>query len=158
MSDDIRMQMALEELDGDDAEARLAAITQLGEVGDRSLAAKLVGLLREDDPAVRAAAEETLRKIGGLPIVQALLELLHDDSLPDRMLVITLGEDLIKAFAREVHDGLAAKLAAAVMQLTIIERLLTRDPERVASEIQELKQLTSLASQEARNIIMNLKR
>ena len=158
MADDIRMQMALEDLDGGDAEARLAAIALLGEAGDRSLATKLVGLLREDDASVRAATDKALRKIGGLPVVQAILEVLHDDSLPDRMLVISLAEDLIKGFAREVHDGLAAKLAAAVMQLTIIERLLTRDPERVTSEIQELKQLTSLASQEARNIIMNLKR
>ena len=157
MDDDLRVQMALDDLDSDDTATRTAAMGTLGQYRYRPAAARLVDALRDEDASVREAAAASLAKLGGLTIMPSLLNLLREDNLPDREVVVRLGEETIDRFAHEVHDGAAAKLAAAVMQVAIIERFLERDPSRIPDELAELKQLTSQASQEVRNIITDLR-
>jgi signal transduction histidine kinase len=157
MDEDIRVQMAFDDMDSDDTLTRVAAMETLGQFKYRPAVPKIIEALRHPDASVRQKAVDSLVTMGGIAILPALFNLLRDDNLPDREAVIRLGEETVDRFAHEVHDGVAAKLAAAVMQVTIIERYLERDPSRIPGELAQLKQLTSAASQEVRSIITNLR-
>jgi len=53
-------------------------------------------------------------------------------------LVLTAQEDLRREIARQMHDGPAQSLTNIVLQAQIVDRLLTKDPERAAPEVQSL--------------------
>jgi HEAT repeat protein len=108
MSEDIRLQMALEDLSSSDAETRLAAMQMLGQARHRPAIPALVAALSDADANIRAAADEALRKIGGLASLSLLLDLLRTDDLPEKARIIDLSHELIRGFWRELHDGAAA--------------------------------------------------
>ncbi len=154
---DTRIQQALTDLNSANTEKRIAAIKTLEQTQCADAVPELIEALCDEEADVRAAANSALQAIGGLAILPGLFNLLRNDDLKDKERVIQLGETTLRHFARDVHDGAAAKLAAAVMQVAIVGRLMELDPEQVPAEFRQLKALTGQASREVRNIIRNLK-
>jgi signal transduction histidine kinase len=58
--------------------------------------------------------------------------------------------------AREIHDGLQQSLAAKLMKISLIERLLTIDPSKVPAELAALKRSLQQDIQEIRHSVLAL--
>ncbi|KAB2953644.1 histidine kinase [Heliorestis acidaminivorans] len=71
--------------------------------------------------------------------------------------VILAQEDERRRVAREIHDGPAQVMSSIVMQAELCERLLDLAPDRVRSELQELKGLVKTNLLEVRKIIYDLR-
>ncbi|MDX6739875.1 sensor histidine kinase [Actinocorallia sp. A-T 12471] len=63
-----------------------------------------------------------------------------------------VGEERIR-FARDLHDVLGHSLQAVALRAELAERLLPRDPERVAKELAEIQAMARGAVQEMREIV-----
>ena len=63
-----------------------------------------------------------------------------DETMPPavRRLVLSAQEDLRREIARQLHDGPAQSLTNIVLQAQIVDRLLSRDPEAAAIEVEGL--------------------
>jgi two-component system sensor histidine kinase DegS len=63
-----------------------------------------------------------------------------DETMPPavRRLVLSAQEDLRREIARQLHDGPAQSLTNIVLQAQIVDRLLSRDPEAAATEVEGL--------------------
>lgn len=59
--------------------------------------------------------------------------------------------------AREIHDGPAQTLAGVVLKLDVCQRLLQRDPERLAPELRAISEAARLSLQDVRKTIFNLR-
>ena len=59
--------------------------------------------------------------------------------------------------ARELHDSVSQTVFSITLQTRAAERLLERDPERVRSQLELLKELTQSALQEMRGLIAHLR-
>jgi len=59
--------------------------------------------------------------------------------------------------AREIHDGLLQSLAAKLMRVDLCQRLLEREPARVAAELAELRESLRADIHEVRRSILNLR-
>lgn len=66
--------------------------------------------------------------------------LVADETMPPavRRLVLSAQEDLRREIARQLHDGPAQSLTNIVLQAQIVDRLLSRDPEAAAAEVEGL--------------------
>jgi len=64
----------------------------------------------------------------------------NDETMPPavRRLVLSAQEDLRREIARQLHDGPAQSLTNIVLQAQIVDRLLSRNPEAAAAEVEDL--------------------
>ena len=53
-------------------------------------------------------------------------------------MILTAQEDMRREIARQMHDGPAQSLTNIVLQAQIVERLMSKDPARAASEVTQL--------------------
>ena len=53
-------------------------------------------------------------------------------------MILTAQEDLRREIARQMHDGPAQSLTNIVLQAQIVDRLMTKAPEKAAAEVQQL--------------------
>jgi len=76
----------------------------------------------------------------GARSLDALGSVADDGAMPPavRRLVLAAQEDLRREIARQLHDGPAQSLTNIVLQAQIVDRLLSRDPEAAAPEVQGL--------------------
>lgn len=63
-----------------------------------------------------------------------------------------VGEERMR-FARDLHDVLGHSLQAVALRAELAERLLARDPERVAGELAEIQRMARGAVQEVRDVV-----
>jgi len=63
-----------------------------------------------------------------------------------------VGEERLR-FARDLHDVLGHSLQAVALRAELAERLLDRDPERVAKELAEIQKMARGAVQEVRDVV-----
>lgn len=63
-----------------------------------------------------------------------------------------VGEERMR-FARDLHDVLGHSLQAVALRAELAERLLDRDPERVAKELAEIQKMARGAVQEVRDVV-----
>lgn len=89
----LRSQAAAERLadlagPGNPLRLRLAAIDAVGEIGDPAAATMLVDVLREGPPALHGAAATALSYLGGLDVVDELLEMVKADRSASRHPVV----------------------------------------------------------------------
>ena len=85
-----------------------------------------------DDGAADASSGRTaLENLGAM---------VESGSMPPAVsrLVLSVQEDLRREIARSMHDGPAQSLTNIVLQAQIVDRLLARDPEQAAPEVQAL--------------------
>src|SRR5260370_1098986 len=71
---------------------------------------------------------------------ETLGAMVESGSMPPAVsrLVLSVQEDLRREIARSMHDGPAQSLTNIVLQAQIVDRLLARDPEQAAPEVQAL--------------------
>ncbi len=62
-----------------------------------------------------------------------------------------------KELARDLHDGPAQRLAAIVMQVEILRKLVARDPSRLPAELDALEGLARRANREVRTLQFQLR-
>ena len=77
---------------------------------------------------------------GGGGSLDAIGSVANDEAMPPavRRLVLSAQEDLRREIARQLHDGPAQSLTNIVLQAQIVDRLLSRDPEAAATEVEGL--------------------
>jgi two-component system, NarL family, sensor histidine kinase DegS len=100
----------------------------------------------EPSGASGASSSETTPDSGGSQrdgtagSLDALGSVADHEAMPPavRRLVLTGQEDLRREIARQLHDGPAQSLTNIVLQAQIVDRLLTRDPEAAATEVEGL--------------------
>jgi two-component system sensor histidine kinase DegS len=114
--------------------------------GKRRSATRLADATRAHAAAARALAGVPAKSsrtktaeeaAGGMP-----LDLSIEQGAPmppgvSRM-ILTAQEDMRREIARQMHDGPAQSLTNIVLQAQIVERLLTRDPDKATGEVHEL--------------------
>ncbi len=85
----------------------------------------------EDGAAELASGRTALENLGAM---------VESGSMPPAVsrLVLSVQEDLRREIARSMHDGPAQSLTNIVLQAQIVDRLLARDPEQAAPEVQAL--------------------
>lgn len=66
-------------------------------------------------------------------------------------------EEARHQLARELHDGPVQRVAAISMQLEFIKALMSRQPDRAVTELEQLKQVAKQASQEMRTLLFTLR-
>ena len=71
--------------------------------------------------------------------------------------VIKAQEEERRRVARDIHDGPAQMMANAVLQVEIVERLLSQDPSAASSELKDLKRIINDSLKELRRIIFDLR-
>src|SRR5665811_2329368 len=98
------------------AAVRMAAANTLGELNDPQAVNWLVNLLRDADPAVRAAASHNLQRLGWRPTneSQRTLQVLASGNLRQ---VADLGAEAIAPLAEVMRNGAPDKQLQAVKAL-----------------------------------------
>ncbi|HEX8025974.1 MAG TPA: histidine kinase [Candidatus Limnocylindrales bacterium] len=88
--------------------------------------------------AGRTAADEIDSE--GKPKIENLSQLVDSGVMPPAVsrLVLAAQEDLRREIARQMHDGPAQSLTNIVLQAQIVDRLLTKDPDKAAPEVEAL--------------------
>jgi len=71
--------------------------------------------------------------------------------------VIKAQEEERRRVARDIHDGPAQMMANAILQLEIVERLISEDPPRALEEIRDLRKAITECLREIRRIIFDLR-
>jgi len=76
----------------------------------------------------------------GKPKIENLSQLVDSGVMPPAVsrLVLAAQEDLRREIARQMHDGPAQSLTNIVLQAQIVDRLLTKDPDKAAPEVESL--------------------
>ncbi|WP_432353465.1 sensor histidine kinase [Sporosarcina sp. A2] len=59
--------------------------------------------------------------------------------------------------ARDLHDTLGQKLSLIGLKSDLVGKLITRDPERAARELQDIRQTASVALNEVRELVSNMR-
>lgn len=59
--------------------------------------------------------------------------------------------------ARDLHDTLGQKLSLIGLKSDLVGKLITRDPERAAKELQDIRQTASVALNEVRELVSNMR-
>jgi signal transduction histidine kinase len=71
--------------------------------------------------------------------------------------IIALQDEMNKKTARDLHDGPAQMLGAMMMNVEFILKLYDREPERVPSELQELRAAAAKTLDQVRNAMFQLR-
>jgi len=71
--------------------------------------------------------------------------------------IIRAQEEERKRVAREIHDGPAQSMANVVLRMEFCEKLMDVDPNKVGSELKELKDIVRKNLQDVRKIIFDLR-
>lgn len=83
--------------------------------------------------------------------------ILQNEVRQGRNEVLLNEEESRHKLARDLHDGPIQRVAAIVMQAEFIRALLKRQPDRVASELDQLQQNARQAAQEMRTLLFTLR-
>ena len=82
---------------------------------------------------------------------------LYQELREERDRLITVEEDMRKRLARDLHDGPTQLVAAVVMRLRFIEKLLEREPDMVDDELAETEALAEQAMRQLRTMLFELR-
>jgi signal transduction histidine kinase len=82
---------------------------------------------------------------------------LYQELREERDRLITVEEDVRKRLARELHDGPTQLVAAVMMRLQFIYKLMERAPEQVDAELREAEGLAEQAMRQLRTMLFELR-
>ena len=82
---------------------------------------------------------------------------LYQELREERDRLITVEEDVRKRLARDLHDGPTQLVAAAMMRLQFIYKLMERAPEQVEVELHEVEALAERAMRQLRTMLFELR-
>lgn len=82
---------------------------------------------------------------------------LYQDLRGERDRLITVEEDVRKRLARDLHDGPTQLVAAVMMRLQFIYKLMERAPDQVEAELHETEALAERAMRQLRTMLFELR-
>lgn len=82
---------------------------------------------------------------------------LYQNLLEEKERIIEVEEDARKQLSRDLHDGPTQSVAAIAMRINYIRRLLEREPDQVAMELQKVEDLARRTSKEIRHMLFTLR-
>ena len=82
---------------------------------------------------------------------------LYQELREERDRLITVEEDVRKRLARDLHDGPTQLVAAAMMRLQFIYKLMERAPDQVEVELHEVELLAERAMRQLRTMLFELR-
>jgi two-component system, NarL family, sensor histidine kinase DegS len=115
--------------------------------------------LETSPPSVSKPGEAPSNDGGTARSLDAVGAIANDGSMPPavRRLVLSAQEDLRREIARQLHDGPAQSLTNIVLQAQIVDRLLSRDPEAAALEVQGLIAMVQRTLDATKNFIFDIR-
>jgi signal transduction histidine kinase len=102
-----------------------------------------------DKELLLALAAQSAVAVRNSQLYQALRE--------ERDRLITVEEDVRKRLARDLHDGPTQLVAAIMMRLQFIYKLMERSPEQVDTELRETEGLAERAMRQLRTMLFELR-
>jgi signal transduction histidine kinase len=82
---------------------------------------------------------------------------LYQELRRERDRIIAVEEDIRRRLARDLHDGPAQLLAAIIINIEFIFKLLDREPDKAWSELQNLMPLAQKAMRQLRTLLFDLR-
>ena len=82
---------------------------------------------------------------------------LYQDLKRERDRLIAVEEDIRRRLARDLHDGPAQLLTAIIISIEFVQRLMAREPDRVAEELDNLVPLAQKALRQVRTLLFDLR-
>lgn len=113
--------------------------------------------LRHTTAPFTAPEVEILQALTSYATVALLNQDLTREVNKDRMDMATAEEHARHWLAREIHDGLAQKLAAITMNLDFIKRMMAHNPDEAAQELDKLGDMYKRANYDVRTLLGELK-
>lgn len=100
---------------------------------------------------------ESLRVIGTQATIALQNAVLYQNLMDEKDRIIQLQENARKDLVRDLHDIPTQTIAAVAMRLAIIPKMMERDPEKVVSEVEMIRQMTLRATEEIRHVMFKLR-
>jgi GAF domain-containing protein len=82
---------------------------------------------------------------------------MYQELREERDRLITVEEDVRKRLARNLHDGPTQLVAAAMMRLQFIYKLMARAPDQVEAELHQVEDLAERAMRQLRTMLFELR-
>jgi signal transduction histidine kinase len=117
----------------------------------------LLVFAREDTTAFTQDEASIINALGQYATVAFVNRELEADVQQDRVNLAKAEESARHWLAREIHDGLAQKLAAIVMNTEFIKRMIEHDPEAAKKELDKLGEIFKRANYDVRTLLGELK-
>jgi signal transduction histidine kinase len=82
---------------------------------------------------------------------------LYQQVVAERDRILAVEEQVRHELARELHDGPSQILSSIIMGLKFLREVMTREPERTETELNELDQQANLALRQLRDMLFDLR-
>lgn len=82
---------------------------------------------------------------------------LYQELLEEKERIAEVHEEARKKLARDLHDGPTQSVSAIAMRLGLVRRMLERDPDQVATELQKIEELAYRTTKEIRHMLFTLR-
>jgi signal transduction histidine kinase len=82
---------------------------------------------------------------------------LYQELKRERDRIVAVEEEIRRRLARDIHDGPAQMLAAIIVNIEFIRRLLDREPDKVLNELDNLMPLAHKALRQLRTLLFDLR-
>lgn len=100
---------------------------------------------------------ELLTAIGSQATIALQNSHLYQNLLDERDKLIDAEEEARKKLARDLHDGPTQDVAAIAMRMSIIQKLLERNPSEVPNELRKIEDLARKTTKEIRHMLFTLR-
>jgi len=100
---------------------------------------------------------ELLTAIGSQATIALQNAHLYQNLLDERDKLIDAEEEARKKLARDLHDGPTQDVAAIAMRMSIIQKLLERNPDEVPNELRKIEDLARKTTKEIRHMLFTLR-
>lgn len=82
---------------------------------------------------------------------------LYQELRDERDRLVVVEEDVRKELARDLHDGPTQLVAAMMMNIEFMRKLIDRAPDRIAAELEEMSGIAKQAMHQLRTMLFNLR-
>jgi signal transduction histidine kinase len=104
-----------------------------------------------------AGRRELLDILGSQAVVAIQNARLYQDVVDERERMIEVQEEGRKKLARDLHDGPTQSVSAIAMRISIVQRMLTKDPKAVSDELGRIEDLARRTTTEIRHMLFTLR-
>jgi signal transduction histidine kinase len=100
---------------------------------------------------------ETLQALGTQATIALRNAVLYSNLMQEREKIVEMEENARKALVRDLHDLPAQTIAAIMMRIQIISKLLQKDPSSVPAELKIVEDMAKRVNDEIRHVLFSLR-